>query len=122
MSGLELVRTILGCAFLIGGIVLFAIEMISVFKQDYVLNRMHGAAIGDTLAISLVMIGLMIFSGLNFNTLKLVIVVLFLWISSPVSSHLIARLEAYTGKDADQHLRRMSLADVEKELEEEEEQ
>ena len=80
---------------------LFVIEIISVFKLDYVLNRMHAAATGDTLGLALSLIGLMILSGVNFITLKLALVLVFLWFSSPVSSHLIARLEVEThsGKD-----------------------
>ena len=120
MSIVELIRLILGVCFLLGGVVLFAIELISVFDQKYVLNRMHGAAIGDTLALSSILVGLMIFSGFNFDTLKLIIVDLFLWVTSPVSSHLVARLEAYTGKDVKKFVREASLEEIEKELEEEE--
>jgi Multisubunit Na+/H+ antiporter, MnhG subunit len=53
---------------------------------------------GDTLGISISLVGLMIFSGLNFTTLKMVLIVTFLWLASPVSSHLIARLEVSTNK------------------------
>ena len=38
----------------------------------------------------------MVFSGLNFTTLKMALIVVFLWCASPVSSHLIARLEVST--------------------------
>ena len=47
------------------------------------------------------LIGLMIFSGLNFTTLKMMLIVVFLWLASPVSSHLIARLEVSSGTKAD---------------------
>lgn len=94
-------RFVLGILFLLAGMCLFVIEIISVFKLDYVLNRMHAAATGDTLGLALSLIGLMILSGFNFITLKLALVLVFLWFSSPVSSHLIARLEVEThsGKD-----------------------
>ena len=38
----------------------------------------------------------MIFSGLNFTTLKMFLVIVFLWFASPVSSHVLSRLEAAT--------------------------
>ncbi len=44
------------------------------------------------------LIGLMIFSGLNFTTLKMALIIVFLWCASPVSSHLIARLEVSTNE------------------------
>lgn len=101
MNILFWIRFILGTLFLIAGMLLFVVEIICIFKLDYVLNRMHAAATGDTLALGLSLIGLMFFSGFNFVTLKLLLILVFLWFSSPVSSHLIAKLEVETheGKD-----------------------
>ena len=69
------IRFILGTLFLLAGMVLFVVEIISVFKLDYVLNRMHAAATGDTSGIGLSLIGLMILNGFNLITLKLLLVV-----------------------------------------------
>ena len=96
MEVLEWIKFIVGSIFLILGIVTFVIEILGVFHLKYVLNRMHMAATGDTLGIFLSLVGLMFMNGLNFTTLKLALVVIFLWFSSPVSSHLIARLEVTT--------------------------
>lgn len=96
---LALFKFIAGTVFILIGIVIFCVELIGVFRYKYVLNRMHAAAMGDTLGISFSMAGLMIFSGLSFTTLKMALVVLFLWCASPVSSHLIARLEAETNEN-----------------------
>ena len=78
------------------GLFLFAIEVFGSYKFDFVLNRMHVAAIGDTLGIGICMLGLIIFSGFNFTSVKILLVIIFLWIASPVSSHLIARFEVMT--------------------------
>lgn len=91
----------LGVIFLLTGMFLFGIQIIALFKFDYVLNRMQAAAMGDTLGIGSSLLGLMLLSGWNFTTLKLALIVIFLWCSSPVSSHLIARLEAVTNQDVD---------------------
>ena len=82
---------------------LFVVEIISVFKLDYVLNRMHAAATGDTFGIGLSIFGLVILSGWNFTSLKLLLVLTFLWFSSPVSSHLIAKLEVVTHEGEDRY-------------------
>ena len=95
---LEWIRFGVGSLFLLVGIILFVVELVGVFRFRYILNRMHAAAIGDTLGISFSLVGLMVFSGLSFTTLKLALVVLFLWCASPVSSHLIARLEVTTNE------------------------
>ena len=68
MSAVEWIRFIMGSVFVIIGMVIFFTELFGVFHFKYVLNRMHAAAMGDTLGISSCLIGLMIFSGLNFTT------------------------------------------------------
>lgn len=89
----EWIRLIIGTAFLIVGLVIFFTEIWGVYRFKYVLNRMHAAAMGDTLGISSCLIGLMIFSGFNFTTLKILLIIIFLWFSSPVASHVVSRLE-----------------------------
>lgn len=93
MTTIDLIRLVFGCFFLISGIIIFLVEMFGIFHLKFVLNRMHAAALGDTLGITLCMIGLMIFSGLNANTVKMALIIVFLWFSSPVASHLIAKME-----------------------------
>lgn len=90
---MEKIRFFIGTGLLLIGVVIFLIEVLGIFKFKYVLNRMHAAAMGDTLGIGASLAGLMILFGLRFATLKLALVVVFLWCASPVSSHLISRLE-----------------------------
>lgn len=116
MAVIEWIRFLVGGILLFCGLLIFAIEMIGVFRFKYVLNRMHAAAMGDTLGIGFSLLGLMIMSGFNFTTLKLLLVVVFLWFSSPVSSHLIATLEVTTDEEPDSHYRTVSLKDLEREM------
>ena len=109
MTALEWIRFLVGAALLLLGIAIFIIEMIGVFRFRYVLNRMHAAAIGDTLGIGFCLLGLIVMSGLNFTSLKLLMVIVFLWFSSPVSSHLIARLEVTVNEDEEPHYSELSL-------------
>ncbi len=107
MAVWEWLRFLIGAVFLLIGLSIFIIEMIGVFRFRYVLNRMHAAAMGDTLGIGSCLLGLMIMSGFNFTSAKLFLVILFLWLSSPTSSHLIARLEVTTDEEPEKHYRRM---------------
>lgn len=109
MEVIEWIRFLFGALFLLCGLLIFLIEMIGVFRFKYVLNRMHAAAMGDTLGIASSLIGLIIISGLNFTSLKLFCVIVFLWFSSPTSSHLIARLEVATDENRDGHYTAMTL-------------
>lgn len=101
---LEWIQLVIGSIFLLTGLVIFGIEIYGVFHYKYVLNRMHMAAIGDTLGIGISLIGLIIFSGFNFTSLKLFLVILFLWFASPVSSHLISRLEVTTNEKIEEQM------------------
>jgi multicomponent Na+:H+ antiporter subunit G len=119
METLEWIRLIVGSAFLVCGIVIFFTELFGVFHFNYVLNRMHAAAMGDTLGISACLIGLIIFSGINFTSLKLLLIICFLWFSSPVSSHMLSRLEIATNDNLETHCQIYDkLEDLEKELSE----
>ena len=98
MKILEWVRFLAGTGLLLVGLGVFLLQIFGVFKFKYVLNRMHAAAMGDTLGIGISMIGLIILSGFNFTSLKMALIIVFLWLASPVSSHLISRLEVVTNE------------------------
>ena len=50
------------------------------------------------------MIGLMILSGFNFTSLKMLLVIVFLWFASPVASHMLARFEVATNEELDKNV------------------
>lgn len=120
MAAIEWFKFLAGAALLLLGTVIFIFEMIGVFRFKYVLNRMHAAAMGDTLGIGCCILGLIVMNGLNLASLKLFLVIVFLWFSSPVSSHLIARLEVTTDEEGDRHYRKVNLTHGETEKEQEE--
>ena len=96
---METIRFIIGTVFLFCGLVIFIIEVFGNYRFGYVLNRMQAAAIGDSFGIVLCLIGMMFYFGWSLACLKLLFVEIFLWSSSPVSSHLVAKLEADTNED-----------------------
>ena len=100
---MELIRLILMILFIGLGMFIFGIATYGLFKFDYILNRIHVAAKCDTLASLLVIIGLMIYSGISVTSLKLALVIVFLWVTNPVGTHLIGETEVITNKDIDKH-------------------
>ena len=109
---MEWICSLLGVAFIIMGFLVFVIQLVGVYKFKYVLNRMHAAGMGDTMGISLCLIGTMFLFGWSFTSLKIALIVAFLWLASPVSSHLISRLEVTTNEELEKYCK------VEKEEEE----
>ena len=100
MAVWEWIRFIGGASLIVLGLIIFFIEISGVFRFKYVLNRMHAAAMGDTLGLSACIAGLMLMNGLKFTTVKLLCIIVFLWLASPVASHLIAKLEVTTSPDS----------------------
>ena len=75
------------CALLMGlGLIFEICAVIGVFRFHYVLNRMHAAALGDTMGIMLMMLGLAVANGMNVLSLKLLLLILLFWTASPVAS------------------------------------
>lgn len=93
MNAVSWIQFLVGAAFLIAGIVFYVIQFIGVFRFKYVMNRMHAAAIGDTLGSSLMMLGAVILNGFQLSTLKMLVIIAALWLTAPVSSHMLGRLE-----------------------------
>ncbi len=96
---MEWVKLIISIPFLLIGLLTLCASVFGVFRFKYVLNRMHSAAMGDSLGILFILIGLMILSGFTLGTLKLLLIILFFWLAGPVSSHMIANMEVTVNED-----------------------
>ncbi|MCI2057472.1 MAG: monovalent cation/H(+) antiporter subunit G [Oscillibacter sp.] len=88
--------TALGLALLIFGLFVFFTAVLGLYRFDYVLNRMHAAAVGDALGIFCILAGLMLLHGWSLSAAKTLLILVFLWLTSPVASHLIAEMEVTT--------------------------
>ena len=88
-----MIRFIIAAIFIIAGVIIISSAMVGNFRFGYVLNRMQVGATADTLGTMLVILGLIIISGINTISLKLIVMILFMWIANPVQSHFLARTE-----------------------------
>jgi multicomponent Na+:H+ antiporter subunit G len=89
-----------GLALLAFGLFVFFSAVLGLFRFHSALNRMHAAAVGDALGIFCVLAGLCCLRGAVLPSLKLGLVLLFLWLTSPVASHLLAEMELNTNPEA----------------------
>ncbi len=95
MTG-EWIRFVLAALCMALGLVFMISAVFGVNRFHHALNRMHAAALGDTLGILFVILSLIIMKGFSMDSLKLSMVIVFFWVASPVSGHMISRLEAMT--------------------------
>ena len=91
--------TILGLALFLFGLFVFSTAVLGLFRFRCVLNRMHAAAVGDALGIFCILAGLVVLHGWSLAAAKMLLILMFLWLTSPVSSHLIAEMEVWTIQD-----------------------
>lgn len=104
MGVIDTVRFVLCALLTAGGVFVLVSGLVGVFRFRYCLSRIHAGALFDTAGIFLLLSGLMVAEGLTVTTLKMLLVILFLWLTSPVSSHLIARMEVTTNDDLEHYM------------------
>ncbi|MCR5432335.1 MAG: monovalent cation/H(+) antiporter subunit G [Lachnospiraceae bacterium] len=85
-----MVTDILGIAFVIIGALCEIPAIIGVFRYKHALMRMHPAAIGDTMGLFFVALGAAFLTGWSFTTLKIIVVVAFMWLTGPVTTHMLS--------------------------------
>lgn len=101
---IDVIRLI-SCILLTGtGLCCLVSGVVGVFRFKYALNRLHAAAILDTVGILLMALGVIVATGWSVTSLKILVVVAFLWMTSPVSGHLIGRMEITINDDLDKSM------------------
>ena len=95
-----MIRLIIASPFLLLGLFIFFSEVVGFYKFKYVMNRMHAAAMGDTLGTGSIVIAVAILIAEPVAVLKLVLVVVFMFLTGPAVTHLIA------GAEVDSHRNR----------------
>ena len=99
------IRFGLSAVLLIAGLFSFVSAVAGNYRFRFVMDRIHSAGIGDTLGLLCVTLSLAVASGLRMATLKLVLVLAFLWMGSPVSTHFLSQVEYFNNKRLTDYLR-----------------
>lgn len=90
--------------FVLSSLFMIFCGIFGVYKMKYVLNRMNAAALIDTLALLFMNVGLIVANGFTFTSLKLFLIVLVMWLTSPISGHLISKLEYVTNEKIEEEI------------------
>ena len=106
---LEWIRFFAAAVLIILGLCSFGAAVLGAYRFGLVLNRMHAAGIGDTAGIFFVIASLAVARGPHMDTLKLVVLVFFLWFTSPVSTHFLGQVEYYTNPLLGRHVKQTDL-------------
>lgn len=99
------IREILAAICIILGLFVFLCATLGVFRFKYVMNKMHAAALGDTMGLFLVVLGLILLSNGAFVIAKFLLIILFFWMTSPIATHMIAKVEWMTNRNAEERMK-----------------
>lgn len=86
-----LVTDIFTLLFLIAGLIIILIGGIGIIRLPDFYSRTHAVSLVDTLGILLIITGLIINQGFSLNSLKLILIYIFIAIANPVASHAISK-------------------------------
>ena len=85
--------------FLLGGSFFAVVGGVGVIRMPDLFTRLHAAGITDTMGAGLILTGLMFQGGFTLITVKLFLILGFLWFSSPVSTYALARATLAHGEE-----------------------
>ena len=94
---MNLVSEALVWALLISGGVFSVIGGIGIVRLPDFFSRLHGGGITDTAGAALVIFGLMVAAGWTLVSVKLAMILFFLFIASPSSCHALAKSALFWG-------------------------
>ncbi len=101
---IDVIRLI-ACIILTGlGLCCLVSGVVGVYRFKYALNRIHAAALLDTVGILLMLLGVICATGFTVTSAKILVVIAFLWLTSPVSGHLIGRMEITINDELDKSM------------------
>ena len=75
---------------LLGGGFFSVVGAIGALRLPDVFTRMHAAGMADTMGAGLILTGLMLQTSPSLTTVRLFLILAFLWMTSPVATHALA--------------------------------
>lgn len=76
---------------LIFGIFFFLVGVIGLLRLPDAYSRMHATTKCDTLGAGLTLLAMALYYGLSANSVKLILLIVFIWLTNPTAAHAIAR-------------------------------
>lgn len=82
---------ILSTIMLLIGSFFFLVGTIGLIRMPDVYSKMHATTKCDTLGAGFIMAGLMLLTGFSGVTIKLLLIIVFIWLTNPTAAHIIAK-------------------------------
>ena len=86
----ELLHYIAGGLVLSGSLIVI-VGLVGVFRMPDFYTRLHAASVIDTLGPMLIILGLFFIAGFSLVSVKLILILLFILITTPAAAHALAK-------------------------------
>ncbi|MEC8752622.1 MAG: monovalent cation/H(+) antiporter subunit G [Pseudomonadota bacterium] len=94
---IELILNLISAGLLAAGSIFVLIGAFGLIRFPDFYTRLHAAGITDTLGAELILLGLMFQAGLSLVTVKLILISLFIFFTSPTATHAVANAARVMG-------------------------
>ncbi len=94
---MAMITDILSWILLLGGGFFLIVGGIGLLRLPNFYTRLHAAGITDTLGAGLILLGLMVQAGPTLVTIKLILIGVFLFFTSPTATHAVANAAFVAG-------------------------
>ncbi|MXV95937.1 MAG: monovalent cation/H(+) antiporter subunit G [Gemmatimonadetes bacterium] len=88
---MEQTVTVLSWALLLGGAFFLLTGSLGMVRLPDVFTRMHAAGMTDTMGAGMIVVGLAVYNGADLVTVRLLLILAFLWFTSPIATHAVAK-------------------------------
>ena len=89
---MELARDILAWVLILGGCFFTVIGAVGLVRFPDVYSRVHSVGVVDTAGVGFLLVGLTLYGGLTIVTVKLLLILAFIFFTSPTSSNAFANV------------------------------
>jgi len=96
---MSIIRFSLAALLIAGGVFILSVATLALFRLKYVLNRICATSKCDTLGAMMMLFGCCVLFGFSFTSLKLLLLVVFVWLTNPVAVHMIGLSEVLTNPE-----------------------
>ncbi|PKK93675.1 MAG: cation:proton antiporter [Tenericutes bacterium HGW-Tenericutes-6] len=91
MSVGEIILNIIILICLTSGLFFFFVGVVGLVRMPDVFTRMHATTKCDTMGAGLIFLGLIIWQGMSFVSLNILLILIFVWLTNPTAAHAIAK-------------------------------
>lgn len=99
MEAISLLRGLSIVFLLASGVFFFTVGTVGLLRLPDAFTRMHATTKCDTLGEGLVLIALMVYFGPGLISIKLFIIMAFIWITNPTAAHIIAKAQYHNPEE-----------------------